>query len=81
MDNGQTGDRSHCYTFQGRLETEASYVVTTGTFLVCDRLAFILFDLEPTFLYVSSTFTIGLICIMTYLAYLFIFLIMLVSLC
>ncbi|XP_049351058.1 uncharacterized protein LOC125815564 [Solanum verrucosum] len=58
--NGQTGDMAHCYTFPGRSEAERSDVVITGTLLVCDRMASILFDPGSTFSYVSSSFATGL---------------------
>ncbi|XP_049372096.1 uncharacterized protein LOC125837004 [Solanum verrucosum] len=58
--NGQTGDRAHCYAFPGRSEAETSDAVITGTLLVCDRMASILFDPGSTFSYVSSSFATGL---------------------
>ncbi|XP_015159005.1 uncharacterized protein [Solanum tuberosum] len=58
--NGQTSDRSHCYAFPGRPEAEISDAVITGTLLVCDRMASVLFDPGSTFSYVSSSLANGL---------------------
>ncbi|XP_055814099.1 uncharacterized protein LOC129883465 [Solanum dulcamara] len=58
--HSQTGDRAHCYAFPGRSEVEASDAVITGTLLVCDSLAFVLFDPGSTFSYVSPAFADGL---------------------
>ncbi|WMV08847.1 hypothetical protein MTR67_002232, partial [Solanum verrucosum] len=58
--NGQPGDRAHCYAFPGRSEAETSDVVITGTLLVCDRMASVLFDPGSTFSYASSLFATGL---------------------
>ena len=59
-DNGQAGDRAHCYAFPGRSEAETSDAVITGNLLVCDCMASVLFDPGFTFLYVSSAFANGL---------------------
>ena len=59
-DNGQTGDRAHCYAFPGRSEAETSDVVITGNLLVCDCMASVLFDPGFTFSYASSSFASGL---------------------
>ena len=59
-DNGQTGDRAHCYAFPGRSEVETSDAVITGNLLVCDCMASVLFDPGSTFSYVSSLFATGL---------------------
>ncbi|XP_069151903.1 uncharacterized protein [Solanum lycopersicum] len=58
--NGQTGDRAHGYAFPGRSEAETSYAVITGTFLIFDYMASVLFDPGSTFSYVSSSFATGL---------------------
>ena len=47
--NGQTGDRAHCYAFQGRSEVETSDAVITSNLSVCDCMAFVLFDPDPHF--------------------------------
>ena len=59
-DNGQTGDRAHCYAFPRRSEAETSDAVITGNLLVCDCMASVLFDPGSTFSYVSSAFVTGL---------------------
>ena len=58
--NEQTGDRAHCYAFPGRSEVETSEAVITGTLVVCDCMASVLFDSGSTFSYVSSSFSTGL---------------------
>ena len=58
--NGQTGDRAHCYAFPGKSEAETSDAVITGNLLVCDCMAFVLFDPGSTFSYVSSLFATDL---------------------
>ena len=59
-DNGQTGDKAHCYAFPGRSEAEASDVVITGTLFVCECMASVIFDPGSTLSYVSSSFATGL---------------------
>ena len=59
-DNGQTGDRAHCYAFPRRSEAETSDAVITGNLLVCDCMDSVLFDPRSTFSYVSSSFATGL---------------------
>ena len=46
--------------FPGRSEAETSDTVITGTLLVCDCMASVLFDPGSTFSYVSSSFATGL---------------------
>ena len=58
--NGQTGDRAPCYAFPERSEAETYDVVITGTLLVCDCMASVLFDPGSTFSYVYSSFVAGL---------------------
>ncbi|XP_069151844.1 uncharacterized protein [Solanum lycopersicum] len=58
--NGQTGDRAHCYCFPGRYEAETSDDVITGTLLVYDCMASVLFDPGSTFSYISSSHGTGL---------------------
>ncbi|WMV41337.1 hypothetical protein MTR67_034722 [Solanum verrucosum] len=50
-------DRAQCYAFSGKNEKEVSDVVITGTILVCDRMANVLFDSGSTYSYVSVRFT------------------------
>ena len=58
--NGQTGDRAPCYAFPERSEAETSDAVITGTLLVYDCMASVLFYPGSTFSYVSSSFATGL---------------------
>ena len=59
-DNGQTGDKAHCYAFPGRSEAQTSDAFITSNLLVCDCMASVLFDPGSTFSYVSSSFATGL---------------------
>ena len=42
--NRQTNERAYCYAFPGWSEAETSDAVITGNLLVCDCMAFVLFD-------------------------------------
>ena len=42
--NGKTCDKADCYSFLGRPEVETSDVFIRGNLLVCDCMAFVLFD-------------------------------------
>lgn len=48
------------YTFSGKSEAEASDLVITSTILICDHMAYILFDPRSTYSYVSVKFALGL---------------------
>ncbi|XP_070029740.1 uncharacterized protein [Nicotiana sylvestris] len=50
------GSQPRCYALPARPEAEVSDAVITGTILVCDRDASVLFDPVSTYLYVSSYF-------------------------
>ena len=50
------GAQPRCYALPARPEAESSDVVITGTILVCDRDASMLFDPGSTYSYVSSYF-------------------------
>ena len=50
------GAQPRCYALPSRPEAEASNAVITGTILVCDRDASVLFDPGSTYSYVSSYF-------------------------
>ncbi|KAH0680945.1 hypothetical protein KY285_022559 [Solanum tuberosum] len=49
-------DKDQCYAFLGKNEAEASDAVITGSILVCDRMANVLFDPGSTYSYVSVQF-------------------------
>ena len=49
-------DRAQCYAFLGKNEVEASDAVITGTILVYDRIANVLFDPGSTCFYMSVSF-------------------------
>ncbi|WMV09364.1 hypothetical protein MTR67_002749 [Solanum verrucosum] len=57
-------DRPQCYAFPGKNEVEASDAMITGTILICDRMANVLFDPGSTYSYVSLRFAsdFGMIC-------------------
>ena len=49
-------DKARFYAFSGRTEDDVSSAVITGTILICDQMAIVLFD---TYSYVSVQFTLG----------------------
>ncbi len=49
-------DRVQWYAFPCKTEVDTSDAVITGTILVCDRMAIVLFDLGSTYSYVSVRF-------------------------
>lgn len=74
------GDQAHCYGFLTMAEVEVSDVGTTGILLVFDRMLFIFLILDPFSHMYLLLLLMDLICILTYLIGIFVFLLLLVSL-
>ena len=55
----QIDNIAYYYAFQGISKVEAPDIVFTGTILICDRMASVLFDPKSTFSYASVKFALG----------------------